>query len=117
MLNHYETVFILTPVLSEDQAKETVSRYKEYLKGNGVQLVHEENWGLRKLAYPINKMTSGFYVLFQYQAPATFVSEFELAFKRDERVLRFLSVKLDRFAQEYALRRINKKSEKKEVNA
>ncbi|MFN4853462.1 MAG: 30S ribosomal protein S6 [Bacteroidota bacterium] len=117
MLNNYETVFILTPVLSEDQAKETVNRYKEYLKSNGVSMVHDENWGLRKLAYPINKKTSGFYVLFQYQAPATFVNEFELSFRRDERVIRFLTVKLDKFALEYAQRRITRKAEKKEVTA
>jgi|688.fasta_scaffold382398_2 small subunit ribosomal protein S6 len=117
MLNNYETVFILTPVLSEDQAKETVNRYKDYLKSNGVSMVHDENWGLRKLAYPINKKTSGFYVLFQYQAPATFVNEFELSFRRDERVIRFLTVKLDSFALEYAQRRITRKAEKKEVTA
>ena len=55
MLNNYETVFILTPVLSDEQAKETVKRYKDYLKENGATLVHEENWGLKKLAYPIKK--------------------------------------------------------------
>ncbi|MEI6522359.1 MAG: 30S ribosomal protein S6 [Bacteroidia bacterium] len=117
MLKNYETVFILTPVLSDDQAKETVNRYKDYLKQNEVQLLHEENWGLKKLAYPINKKSSGFYVLFQYQAPGTFVADLELAMKRDERMLRFLTVSLDKYALEYADRRRNKRSEKKEVTA
>lgn len=108
MLKDYETVFILTPVLSDDQAKETVNRYKDYLKSSEVQLVHDENWGLKKLAYPINKKTSGFYVLFQYKSLPTFVSEFELAMKRDERVIRYLTVSLDKDALEYAERRKNK---------
>lgn len=118
MLKDYEAVFILTPVLSEDQAKETVTRYKDYLKNNGAKLAHEENWGLRKLAYPIKKKSSGFYVLLQFQAPGTFVADLELAMKRDERVLRFLTVALDKYGIAYADRRRNKKKEeKKEVTA
>ena len=53
MSNNYETVFILTPVLSDEQAKETVKKVVKFLKDNKAQIVHEENWGLRKLAYPI----------------------------------------------------------------
>jgi len=113
MLNNYETVFILTPVLSDEQAKETVNRYKDYLKENGATLVHEENWGLKKLAYPIKKKSSGFYSLFQFQAEGTFINDFEIAFKRDERILRFLTVSLDKFSLEYAEKRRTRRAEMK----
>jgi small subunit ribosomal protein S6 len=110
MVKNYETVFILTPVLSEEQAKETVKRYKDYLKQSGATLVHDENWCLRKLAYPIRKKSSGFYALFQYTAESNFVADLELAFKRDERLLRFLTVSLDKYSLEYAEKRKNRKS-------
>ncbi|MFI5203074.1 MAG: 30S ribosomal protein S6 [Flavobacteriales bacterium] len=104
-MSHYETVFILTPVLSEDQAKETVAKFKKFIKDGGAKLIHEESWGLRKLAYPIMKKTTGFYHLFEFTAEGDFVREFETAFKRDERVLRFLTVRLDKHAITYAEKR------------
>jgi small subunit ribosomal protein S6 len=117
MLKDYETVFILTPVLSEDQTKEAVARYKEFLTKNGAKVLHDENWGLKKLAYPIQKKSSGFYHLFQYQAPGSLINDLEVAFKRDERVLRFLTVSLDKDAVLYNEKRRKKSSEKKEAVA
>jgi small subunit ribosomal protein S6 len=116
MLKDYETVFIMTPVLSDEQAKEAVKRYKDYLSQAGAELVHSENWGLKKLAYPIKKKSSGFYSLFQYKADSNFVSTFELNMKRDERVLRFLTVALDKYSLEYATKR-KAKAETKTTNA
>jgi small subunit ribosomal protein S6 len=104
-MNHYETVFILTPVLSEDQAKETVVKFKKFIKDSGAKLIHEETWGLRKLAFPIMKKTTGFYNLFEFTAEGDFVREFEINFKRDERILRFLTVRLDKHAITYADKR------------
>jgi len=101
MLKQYETVFIMTPVLSEDQMKETVGKFKAMLSENGAKLVHEENWGLRKLAYPIQKKTTGFYHLLEFQAETDLVAKLEVAFKRDERVIRFLTVSLDKNAIAY----------------
>lgn len=108
MLKDYETVFIMTPVLSEDQAKETVSKYKKMLTDNGCKIVHEDAWGLRKLQYPIQKKTTGFYHLIQFKAPTAFVAELEVAYKRDERLLRFLTVALDKHALAYSEKRRNK---------
>ncbi len=54
-MNQYETVFILTPVLSDEQMKEAVKKYQDFLKEQGAEIVHEEHWGMRKLAYPIQK--------------------------------------------------------------
>ncbi|MEW6469625.1 MAG: 30S ribosomal protein S6 [Bacteroidota bacterium] len=108
MLKSYETVFIMTPVLSDEQAKETVSKYKKLLADLGAKIVHEEDWGLRKLAYPIQKKSTGFYHLIQFDAPGTAVSTLEVEYKRDERLLRYLTVALDKYALAYAEKRRNK---------
>jgi len=87
MLKPYETLFILTPVLSDEQTKEAVNSYKKLLKEFGAKIVHEESWGLKKLAYQIKKKNSGFYQLFQLEAPGDAIAQIETAYKRDERVL------------------------------
>ena len=107
VLNDYESVIIFTPVLSEEQLKEAVSKYRNLITENGGELVHEENWGLTKLAYPIDKKTTGFYHIFEYRAPGDFVSKFELAFRRDERIMRFLTTVLDAHAVIYNQRKRN----------
>lgn len=107
VLNDYESVIIFTPVLSEEQLKEVVSKYRSMITENAGELVHEENWGLTKLAYPIDKKTTGFYHIYEYKAPADFVSKFELAFRRDERIMRFLSTSLDKDALIYNQRKRN----------
>lgn len=109
MRNHYETVFVVTPVLSAEQAKETVAKFKEMLKENGAKIVNEEHWGLKKLAYPIQKKSTGFYQLFQYEVEGELIAKLELAFKRDERLMRFLTVRLDKHAITYAEKRIEKR--------
>ena len=114
MINQYETVFILTPVLSDEQLKEAVDRYKELLKENKCEVVHEETWGLKKLAYPIRKKSTGFYHLFEFRADGTFIDKLELTFRRDERILRFLTVKLEKDAIEYSKKRIARLASKKQ---
>ncbi|WP_116790728.1 30S ribosomal protein S6 [Flavobacterium psychrotrophum] len=107
-MNHYETVFILNPVLSETQVKETVSKFEDYLTSRGAQIVSKEDWGLKKLAYEIQHKKSGFYTLFQFQAPGDILIGFETEFRRDERVMRFLTVALDKHAISWAERRREK---------
>jgi len=109
-MNSYETVFILTPVLSDDQAKEAVKKYESDLAAMGGKLIHSENWGLKKLAYPIQKKSSGFYFLFQFEAEGTVIADLELAMKRDERVMRFLTVKMEKDHVAYAEKRRKKMS-------
>lgn len=111
MMNQYETVFILTPVLSDVQMKETVEKFKGILTAAGAEIVNEENWGLKKLAYPIEKKSTGFYNLLEFKAEPTVVDKLEIGFRRDERVIRFLTVKLDKFAAAYAEKRRNNKKE------
>lgn len=118
---HYETVFILTPVLSEIQMKDTVDKFINLLKEEGAEIINVENWGLKKLAYPIEKKTTGFYVMVEFHAEPTVIKKFELEFRRDEKVMRFLTTVLDKHAIVYAERRrkgeFNKKSEVKEEPA
>ena len=104
-MNHYETVFILTPVLSDQQMKEAVEKFEKVLTDNGASIVNEEVWGLRKLAYPIQKKSTGFYSLVEFDGDPTIVKKLETAFRRDERVLRFLVFRLDKYAAEYAEKR------------
>ena len=108
MLNQYETVFIMTPVLSEEQMKETVEKYQKFLKDKNAEIVFEDNWGLRKLAYPIQKKSTGFYHLIEFKADPTIIKEWEVTFKRDERILRFLTVVLDKHAIAYNEKKRNK---------
>mgnify|MGYP001025452516 FL=1 len=104
-MNHYETVFILNPVLSEDQIKETVKKYEDFLVSNGAKMVSKEDWGLKKLAYPIQNKKSGFYHLFEYTVPGDVVNTLEVEFRRDERFMRYLTVALDKHAISWAERR------------
>ncbi|MBP8904167.1 MAG: 30S ribosomal protein S6 [Paludibacteraceae bacterium] len=115
MLNHYEAVFILTPVLSDVQMKEAVDKFKAVLTDNGGIITNEENWGMRKLAYPIQKKSTGFYSLLQFDVEPAVIATLETQFRRDERVLRFLTFRLDKYAYEYAEKRKNVKSQPKEV--
>ena len=114
-MNQYETVFILTPVLSDEQMKETVEKFKGVLVNAGAEIISEENWGLKKLAYPIDKKTTGFYELIEFNAAPETIKTLEIAYRRDEKVLRFLTVKMEKYAAEYAAKRRSNKSNKQEA--
>lgn len=114
MEKRYETVFILTPVLSDDQAKEAAKKFKKTITDLGGKVVNEENWGLKKLAYPIQKKTTGFYHLIEFTGEGQeIINTLEVTYKRDERILRFLTVALDKHAVAYAEKRRGKVSESK----
>jgi small subunit ribosomal protein S6 len=104
-LKDYETVFILNPVLSETQVKDAVDKFKKVLTDNGSEIVSEENWGLRKLAYPIQQKSTGFYILFEFKSEPKVINTLELEYRRDERIMRFLTTALDKHAVEYNARR------------
>ena len=113
MLKQYETVFIATPVLSDAQMKEAVAKYTGLITANGGEIVYEEDWGLKQLAYPIQHKTSGFYYLIEFKANPEFVNTLEIQYKRDERILRFLTVALDKDAVVYAEHRREMKAKGK----
>ncbi|GAB3929798.1 30S ribosomal protein S6 [Mucilaginibacter myungsuensis] len=100
-MQQYETVIILTPLLSEEAAKEVIAKFTGILTANGAEIVQEDNWGLRKLAYPIQKKTTGYYHLTEYKAPGELINKLEIDLKRDERVVRFLTIALDKHAIAY----------------
>ena len=102
MLKQYETVFIATPVLSEAQMKEAVAKYVNLIKSNGGEIVCEEDWGLKQLAYPIQHKTSGFYYLIEFKADPQFINTLEVQYHRDERIIRYITVALDKHAVAYA---------------
>ena len=104
-MKNYETVFILNPVLSEDQAKDTVDKFVKVLKKANADVVNIENWGLKKMAYPINKKSTGFYNLLEFTAASTVVDTLETEYRRDESVMRFLTTVLDKHAIVYNERR------------
>ncbi|MBN2212854.1 MAG: 30S ribosomal protein S6 [Bacteroidales bacterium] len=114
-MNQYETVFIATPVLSENQMKEAVEKFKKIITGKGGEIINEENWGLRKLAYPIQKKSTGFYYLIEFRAESKLIQSLEVEYRRDERIIRFLTVKLDKYAVEYSEKRKSKVETEEEI--
>ena len=114
-MNRYETVFILTPVLSDEQMKETVAKFKKLLTDKGAEILNEETWGLKKMAYAIQKKSTGFYCLLEFKAEPTVINSLEIGYRRDEKVIRYLTVKLDKYAAQYAEKRRNKLSKKEEA--
>ena len=113
-MNQYETVFILTPVLSDEQTKETVAKFKKILTDNGAEILNEEAWGLKKMAYAIDKKSTGFYNLVEFKGEPSLIKKLETGFRRDEKVIRFMTVKLDKYAAAYAEKRRAKYATKKE---
>lgn len=114
MKNQYETVFIATPVLSDVQIKEAVTKFRDIITEDGGEIVNEEDWGLRKLAYPIQKKSTGFYHLIEFKAEPSLIEKLETQYRRDERIIRFLTFKMDKYAVEYSEKRRNKAKTEKE---
>src|SRR5690606_20848986 len=119
-MGQYETTIILTPLLSEDAAKEVIANFSKILTDNGAEIIQEDNWGLKKLAYPIEKKSTGYYHITEYKVSGEVIGKYELELKRDERVMRFLTVKLDKHAVAYNEKKRSgafnkKKSEKAEA--
>ena len=122
MLKNYETVFILNPVLSEDQMKDAVGTYEQLLKDGGAEVINVEKWGLKKLAYPIQHKSTGFYNLVEFEAAPELITKLETEFRRDEAVMRFLTTTLDKHAVAYnekrrkgAFKKENKKAKEEPV--
>ena len=115
-MRHYESVFILNPALSEDQVKDAIKKYEKFLEDNGCKIIDVENWGLKKLAYSIQKKLSGFYALidFEYDSEINVIDLYETELKRDERIMRYLNVSLDKDANNWAIKR-RKKLKKEKV--
>jgi small subunit ribosomal protein S6 len=106
-MKQYETVFILNPVLSDEQVRETVDKFTGIIEAKGGNIINREDWGLRRLAYPIQKKKSGFYHLVEFAVDGEVIGPLEVEMRRDERIMRFLTVALDKDAIAYAEKRRN----------
>lgn len=101
-MKNYEVTFIVDPVLSGDEIETTAQTYVNYLEKVGCHIVHVDKMGLRTLAYEIKRRSSGVYFCIEFQSPdGEFMDDFELALRRDERLLRFLTIALDKFGVKY----------------
>lgn len=100
-MNQYETVIIFTPVLSDDDVKRTEEAYKDFLRSNGGEIVAEEHWGLKQLAYKIKKKSTGIYYVLEYKGPGDITSKLDIQFNRDENVLRYATIRLDKYSIDY----------------
>ncbi len=114
-MNQYEIVCILSPVLSDEQMKEAVAKFKQILTDNGAEILNEEAWGLKKMAYAIDKKSTGFYCLVEFKAEPTVINTLETGYRRDEKVIRYMTVRLDKYAAAYAEKRRSKLGKKEEA--
>jgi small subunit ribosomal protein S6 len=100
-MNNYELMVIFTPVLSEEEFKSEQKKYAQLVTAAGGSVIAENAWGLKSLAYPIQKKTTGLYWVLEYTAPSDFNEKLKIQLLRDESVLRHLCTKLDKYAVEY----------------
>lgn len=117
MINRYETTIIVNPVLSEDEIQKIIKKYRKYLTDNDAKIVFENNWGMQKLAYSILHKNTGYYYLYEFDAPTDFINKLEIQYKRDENILRFLTIHLDKHAIAYnEKKRLKAENNSKENN-
>ena len=100
-MNNYELMVIFTPVLSDEEFKAEQKKYAALVTDTGGSIVAENAWGLKSLAYPIRKKTTGLYWIMEFKAPSDFNEKLKIQLLRDENVLRHLTTKLDNYAVEY----------------
>lgn len=115
-MENYEIVFLANPVLSDQQLEETSNKYLDFLKQKKSELINFESWGLKKLAYSIQNKTTAFYFLIEITSfDLSILSELEVMFKRDEKVLRWLVTKMDKHAIDYSVQRRSKTNDNKKA--
>ncbi len=100
-MNNYELMVIFTPVLSEEEFKSVQKKYTDYISANGGSIVHSNPWGLKSLAYPVQKKTTGIYWVLEYTGPSSLNEGLKIQMLRDEQVMRQMVTKLDKYAVEY----------------
>jgi len=100
-MSNYELMVIFTPVLSDDEFKASQKKFTAFIKDNGGEVTHENPWGLKSLAYPIAKKTTGLYWVMEYSAPTDFNEKLKIQLLRDDNVMRHMFTVLDKYAVEY----------------
>jgi small subunit ribosomal protein S6 len=107
VMSNYELMVIFTPVLSEEDFKASQKKYEDFIKENGGSTVFSNPWGLKSLAYPIQKKTTGIYWILEFTAPTDLNEKLKIQLLRDEQVMRHMVTKLDKYAVEYNYRKRN----------
>lgn len=115
-LQSYELMVIFTPVLAEEDFKAAQKKFADFIKEHGGEIVHQNAWGLRSLAYPIAKKTTGIYWVMEYKAASDVNAKLEIQMNRDESVMRHMTTRLDKYAVEYNARKRNKMAETEAVS-
>lgn len=115
-LQSYELMVIFTPVLAEDDFRAAQKKFADFVKENGGEIVHQDAWGLRSLAYPIAKKTTGLYWVAEYKASTDVNAKLEVQMNRDENVMRHMITRLDKYAVAYNLKKRNKNTEVEAVS-
>ncbi len=110
-LQSYELMVVFTPVLAEDEFKAAQKKFADLIKENGGEIVHQDAWGLRSLAYPINKKTTGLYWVLEYKAATDVNAKLEIQMNRDESIMRHMVTRLDKYAVAYNAKKRNKIAE------
>jgi len=100
-MNNYELMVIFTPVLSDEEFKLAQKKYASLVQSVHGEIIHENPWGLKSLAYPIQKKTTGLYWVMEFTAPSDFNEKMKIQLLRDESVLRHMVTKLDKYAVGY----------------
>ena len=100
-MSNYELMVIFTPVLSEEEYKTEQKKYETFVKDNGGEVLHANPWGLKSLAYPVAKKTTGLYWVMEYKAPTSFNEKLKIQLLRDESIMRHMFTVLDKYAVEY----------------
>ena len=100
-MNNYELMVIFTPILSDDEFKGAQKKFTSMVTEIGGSVVSENPWGLKSLAYPIQKKTTGLYWVTEFITPSDFNEKLKIQLLRDESVLRHMVTKLDKYAVEY----------------
>ena len=104
-MNNYELMVIFTPVLSDEDYKAAQKKFAALVTENGGAVAHSNPLGLKSLAYPIAKKTTGLYWVMEYSAPSSFNEKLKIQLLRDESVLRHMSTVLDKYAVEYNVKK------------
>jgi small subunit ribosomal protein S6 len=107
-LQSYELMVIFTPVLAEDDFKAAQKKFADFVVSNEGKITHVNPWGLRGLAYPIEKKTTGMYMVMEFEAPTDVIAKLEVQLNRDETVMRHMVTKLDKHAVAYNLKKRTK---------
>lgn len=106
-IQNYEMMLIFTPVLADDEFKTAQKKFTSLIEENGGEIVHENVWGLKSLAYPIQKKTTGLYVVIEFKAPTDVNAKVEVQLNRDESIMRHMITRLDKYAVAYNDRKRN----------